>query len=387
MWPTGPGTATYTLYINPNTTLRYNYFRNGDPDTGPEIIGTDANPPAHRTIAVGSSDLKINDTIQTWRNQMLEFWLGNVAGNVWLDSVRLSASPPVLYRRDFTDGVVLLNGAAKSQNVALEPGFRRFSGSQAPLWQYMVDDAAPDFSADSSWQVVTYNSGDFHEGHFQPPFYHAWNNTAHLQNAAGTAAQWNLNIPADGQYTVQIWLPAAPGASNWTKGAVYEIVAGGNVVTSATIDQTAASVGDAWHQVATVNLKVADAPFLRVHNGGVGALIADAVYITSAAFYNDGSPAPQVTLSGFDGILLQRQTPVPVPASRVNSVVNAASYQPAIASGGFVSIVGTGFTNSSRSWASADFSGNNLPTSLDGVSVTINGKPAYVEYISPTQIN
>jgi uncharacterized protein (TIGR03437 family) len=28
-----------------------------------------------------------------------------------------------------------------------------------------------------------------------------------------------------------------------------------------------------------------------------------------------------------------------------------------------------------------------LPTSLDGVSVTINGKPAFVEYISPTQIN
>jgi uncharacterized protein (TIGR03437 family) len=67
--------------------------------------------------------------------------------------------------------------------------------------------------------------------------------------------------------------------------------------------------------------------------------------------------------------------------------VNAASYQPAIASGAFISIVGTGFSNSSRSWTSSDFSGNNLPTSLGGVSVTINGKPAYVEYISPTQIN
>jgi len=28
-----------------------------------------------------------------------------------------------------------------------------------------------------------------------------------------------------------------------------------------------------------------------------------------------------------------------------------------------------------------------LPTTLQGVSVTIDGKPAYVEYISPTQIN
>ncbi len=30
---------------------------------------------------------------------------------------------------------------------------------------------------------------------------------------------------------------------------------------------------------------------------------------------------------------------------------------------------------------------NQLPTSLDGVSVTVNGVPAYVYYISPTQVN
>jgi uncharacterized protein (TIGR03437 family) len=139
--------------------------------------------------------------------------------------------------------------------------------------------------------------------------------------------------------------------------------------------------------IAPVNLTTSGSPILRVHNGSSGSLIADAVYVTSTALYNDGTQAPQVTLAPFDGILLQRQTPVPAPASRVNSVVNAASYQPAIASGGFVSIIGTSFGNSTRSWTSSDFSGNNLPTSLDGISVTINGKPAYVEYISPTQIN
>lgn len=85
--------------------------------------------------------------------------------------------------------------------------------------------------------------------------------------------------------------------------------------------------------------------------------------------------------------MLKRQQPATVPASRVNSVVNAASFQAAIAAGGFVSIVGTGFGNSSRSWTSPDFAGAKLPISLDGVSVTINGKPAYVEYVSPTQVN
>jgi len=38
-------------------------------------------------------------------------------------------------------------------------------------------------------------------------------------------------------------------------------------------------------------------------------------------------------------------------------------------------------------WTSADFNGVNAPTTLDGISVSVNGKPAYVWYLSPTQIN
>ncbi len=40
-----------------------------------------------------------------------------------------------------------------------------------------------------------------------------------------------------------------------------------------------------------------------------------------------------------------------------------------------------------RIWQSSDFVNNQLPISLDGVSVTINGVNAFVYYISPTQIN
>jgi uncharacterized protein (TIGR03437 family) len=38
-------------------------------------------------------------------------------------------------------------------------------------------------------------------------------------------------------------------------------------------------------------------------------------------------------------------------------------------------------------WTTADFNGSNAPTALDGVSVSINGKPAYIWYLSPGQIN
>ncbi|HKE28403.1 MAG TPA: IPT/TIG domain-containing protein [Bryobacteraceae bacterium] len=41
----------------------------------------------------------------------------------------------------------------------------------------------------------------------------------------------------------------------------------------------------------------------------------------------------------------------------------------------------------SRTWQKSDFINNQLPTQLDGGSVTVNGKAAFVYYISPTQIN
>ena len=39
-----------------------------------------------------------------------------------------------------------------------------------------------------------------------------------------------------------------------------------------------------------------------------------------------------------------------------------------------------------RDWT-ADIAGGKLPTVLDGVGVMVNGKPAYIGYISPKQIN
>jgi uncharacterized protein (TIGR03437 family) len=38
-------------------------------------------------------------------------------------------------------------------------------------------------------------------------------------------------------------------------------------------------------------------------------------------------------------------------------------------------------------WTLADFNGVNAPTNLDGISVSINGKPAYVWFLSPGQLN
>jgi uncharacterized protein (TIGR03437 family) len=333
----------------------------------------------------------------TVNDARIEFWIGDLAGSVWIDEVQVSLESANVYRRDFTNGVVLLNGMNSTRTVSLEAGLQRFSGSQAPLYQYIVDDEDPAFSSSGPWSQATYNTGSYSvvgTGPHLPaspqnargPFYHCWQGGCHLLTGPG-GARWNLNIPADGEYTIQVWLPAAPDSGKWTTQAVYEVISGGAVVASATIDQTTAGAGDGWHKIATVKLTAAGAPFLQLANGGSGALAADAVYVTSAALYNDGSPASSVTLAPFDGILLQRQQPLPSPASQVELAVNSASLEPAISSGSYVSIAGSGFGPTTRTWDSSDYSGPNLPTALSGVSVTINGKPAYVQYISSEQIN
>ena len=75
------------------------------------------------------------------------------------------------------------------------------------------------------------------------------------------------------------------------------------------------------------------------------------------------------------------------PAVTVTSVVNAGSYQPGIASGTWISIFGTNLSQSTYLWQASDIVNGALPTTLQGVSVTVNGLPAYVDYVSPTQIN
>lgn len=114
----------------------------------------------------------------------------------------------------------------------------------------------------------------------------------------------------------------------------------------------------------------------------VGAIV---IYVAGNAANGDGTERG-------DHIYTQKYTLTaaaaqPTPSIASSGVVNAASFQSTVAPGGWVTVQGTNLANSSRSWTGDDFEGRTLPTKLDGVSVTIDGKAAYVGYISPTQIN
>jgi uncharacterized protein (TIGR03437 family) len=98
------------------------------------------------------------------------------------------------------------------------------------------------------------------------------------------------------------------------------------------------------------------------------------------------APAPGGPANAIYFSVLINKTVVPT-TPVINSVVNGASFQPGISASSWITIQGKNLSATTRSWGSADFVNNHLPTELDGVSVSVNGIPAYTYYISPGQLN
>lgn len=91
------------------------------------------------------------------------------------------------------------------------------------------------------------------------------------------------------------------------------------------------------------------------------------------------------------GNLVSRQTLAgptgPTNGPVISGVTNAESGSPVIAPNTWVAVTGQNLAPDKRTWGDADFTNNQLPSQLDGVSVTVNGKSAFLYYISSTQVN
>ena len=77
------------------------------------------------------------------------------------------------------------------------------------------------------------------------------------------------------------------------------------------------------------------------------------------------------------------------PSISPGGIVSASAFGQftSIAPGSWIEIYGANLSATTRGWTLADFSGINAPTSLDGVKVTIGGEQAFIDYISPGQVN
>src|SRR5262249_52558058 len=110
------------------------------------------------------------------------------------------------------------------------------------------------------------------------------------------------------------------------------------------------------------------------------------LYVAGNAANNDGTNSGDHIYTADYVLTPQASSPAP----SITRVVSASAFSAdaGLASGAWLEIYGSGFmTGNGRSWAGGDFTGLRAPTSLDGISVTVNNVAAYVAYISPTQIN
>jgi uncharacterized protein (TIGR03437 family) len=77
------------------------------------------------------------------------------------------------------------------------------------------------------------------------------------------------------------------------------------------------------------------------------------------------------------------------PSVSAGGVVSASAFGQfhSVAPDSWIEIYGSNLAADSRGWAGSDFAGVNAPTLLDGTSVTIGGQKAFIDYISPGQVN
>lgn len=122
---------------------------------------------------------------------------------------------------------------------------------------------------------------------------------------------------------------------------------------------------------------------MTVTLGPLGAAGSGTVIITAAVA---GSNVPPVSFTLF---ATQPNPNCPIAAPAITSVRSSTDFGglPSFASGSWLEVKGSNLATDSRSWTGADFLAGATPTSLDGTSVTIDGIPAYVSYISPQQVN
>jgi len=103
-----------------------------------------------------------------------------------------------------------------------------------------------------------------------------------------------------------------------------------------------------------------------------------------------GQIAPHSSIFGGPGSpVALAPDPLVTATPAISRVANAEGGAATIAPNTWVEILGSnlGPPGDTRIWEGSDFVGDQMPTSLDGLSVTVNGAPAYVYYISPAQVN
>jgi uncharacterized protein (TIGR03437 family) len=228
-----------------------------------------------------------------------------------------------------------------------------------------------------------------------------------------TAAKWVIGIPAGlsaGPTTVQIgasapftitlaaYAPALYTVDGSGQGQAVAISGTGKSISSSnpvlpgdTITISATGLG------AVANNQTVVLPTATLAGIALTVLAANPVS-SSPGQYAVGITLPYTIPAGAAQVLIlniggftSNSVFVPVGAlptiPTIASIQNGASFQDGFASNAWLTIKGINLAAvAGDTWDKAIVNGQ-LPTTLDGVSVLVGGQPAYVYFVSPTQIN
>jgi uncharacterized protein (TIGR03437 family) len=115
-------------------------------------------------------------------------------------------------------------------------------------------------------------------------------------------------------------------------------------------------------------------------------LLPSMMFLAAAVAASAQTPAARPLVSIYGSSLASGLAAADSPTISAGGVVSGASFQPGIVPGSWLTIQGSNLSPVTDTWANAIVNGV-LPTTLDGVSVSVGGLPAYVYFISSTQIN
>ena len=115
--------------------------------------------------------------------------------------------------------------------------------------------------------------------------------------------------------------------------------------------------------------------------------ISAALLLASAAA--GFAQAPQHPLASVFGPKIAASLTFTDSAPVSTQILNATGEAATISQNTWVEIKGSNLSQTTRIWGGGDFDAvtGDMPTSLDSVSATVNGKLAYIYFISPAQVN
>ncbi|HWR52178.1 MAG TPA: serine hydrolase [Bryobacteraceae bacterium] len=178
------------------------------------------------------------------------------------------------------------------------------------------------------------------------------------QGGSGTGQvdnQEDATVKLPGSYSYGFWLPHGQKGRDGSGSSVIGTSASG-------------AYGTSMHIIPEYDLVLASVNSAETMDGG--KIPEKVIDMMAAAVVDNGSSTVGTATR-------------PV----VAAVVNGASWRPAVAPGSWFSVMGENLAADARLWRNSEIVASRLPESLDGVRVLVGGKPAFVQYVSPHQIN